>query len=153
MSSGYDSGFDDDGYPNAGACIFSTFTIVTHHRYAQPHRCDDHLDVIGSEVVRMQFYLKQGDTLPVLEAQLVASDGHPINLQGMQVRFRMGRHVDAPAEIVDGSEGRVRYRWRPGDTDMPGAHKAEFVVTTLGGDVQTVPNSGYVMVMIERAVG
>ena len=99
------------------------------------------------------FHIKQGDTLPVLEAQLFASDGVPLNLQGVQVRFRMGRYVDAPAEIVDGSEGRVRYRWRPGDTDVPGAHKAEFVVTTLGGDVQTVPNSGYLTIVIERAVG
>src|SRR5690606_39847617 len=61
---------------------------------------------------RMTFHLKTGDTLPVLEAQLFAPDGTPFNLQGMQVRFRMGRYVDAPAEIVDGSEGRVRYRWR-----------------------------------------
>src|SRR5690606_16671584 len=81
----------------------------------------------------MIFHLKTGDTLPVLEAQLFAPDGTPLNLQGMQVRFRMGSYVDAPAEIVDGSEGRVRYRWRPGDTDVPGTHKAEFVVTTLGG--------------------
>ena len=101
----------------------------------------------------MTFHLKTGDTLPVLEAQLFAPDGTPLNLQGMQVRFRMGRYVDAPAEIVDGSEGRVRYRWRPGDTDVPGTHKAEFVVTTLGGDVQTVPNSGYLTIAIERAVG
>lgn len=99
------------------------------------------------------FYIKQGDTLPFLEAQLFGPDGNPISLQGLEVGFRMGRHIDAPAEVVDAAQGRVRYRWQPGDTDIPGAHKAEFVFRTLGGDQQTVPNSGYIMVVIEKQAG
>src|SRR5690606_32208951 len=117
VSSGYDSGVDDDGSMPAGACIFGAPALASPpRRLAESHHgvgCSWR-DARGGGR-GMIFHLKQGDTLPVLEAQLFASDGVPLNLQGMQVRFRMGCHVDAPAEIVDGSEGRVRYRWRPGD--------------------------------------
>lgn len=108
------------------------------------------------------FYIKQGDTLPAIEAILTGPpdpldpehpDGRPIDLEHAQVRFQMGRYVDAPAEIVDSKKGHVRYSWMPGDTDVPGAHKAEFVVELPTGGRQTVPNSGYIMVVIEKQAG
>ena len=99
------------------------------------------------------FYLKQGDTSPPIEAQLVDADGQPMNLQGAQVRFRMGDIIDAPAEITSGTEGRVRYKWQPGDTDKPGAYKSEWHVTLVSGEKQTVPNADYLHVVIARKVG
>jgi len=103
--------------------------------------------------VSTTFYLKQGDTLPIIEAQLFGSDNAPMNLQGAQVRFRMGDIVDAPAEITNAVEGRVRYAWQPGDTDAPGTHKTEWHVTLISGESQTVPNDGYLQVVISRKVG
>ena len=99
----------------------------------------------------MTYPIKQGSLSPPLEAQLTA-DGQPINLNGVTVEFCMGAHVRGPMEIVDAAEGRVRYHWQLGDTDRPGVWNAEFVVTTITGEPQRVPNSGYVTIEVERAV-
>lgn len=64
----------------------------------------------------------------------------------------MERLVDAPAVIVDAEAGRVRYDWRPGDTDHPGFFHAEFRVEYITGAKATVPNSGYVTVHIGRSL-
>lgn len=101
----------------------------------------------------MTFVIKQGDTLPALRAQLLGPDDQPIDLSVATVEFRMGNHVSAAAVIEDPTQGRVRYDWRPGDTNVPGTHYAEFVVTFLGGATQRVPNDGYVLVQITRSVG
>lgn len=98
------------------------------------------------------FHIKQGDTLPSLEATLVGPDGEPINLQGTSVTFCMGRSVRGPCEVVDAAQGRVRYVWQPGDTDEPGTWSAEFVVTNMAGETQRVPNNGYLIINIARAV-
>lgn len=100
----------------------------------------------------MTFTIKQGDTAPALEATLIDPNGQPINLAGMSVTFCMGRHVRAPAEVVDAAEGRVRYEWQEGDTDRPGKWNAEFIVTTIAGESQRVPNAGYITVHITRAI-
>ena len=99
------------------------------------------------------FTIKQGDTLPALRAQLLGPDDQPIDLSLATVEFRMGDHVNAPAVIEDPKQGRVRFDWRSEDTNVPGTHYAEFVVTFLGGATQRVPNDGYVLVQITRSVG
>src|SRR5690606_41265061 len=62
-----------------------------------------------------------------------------LDLSLATVEFRMGDHVKAPAVIEDPRQGRLRYDWRSGDTNVPGTHYAEFVVTFLGGATQRVP--------------
>lgn len=101
----------------------------------------------------MTFYIKQGDTLPSLRAQLLGPDNQPINLSGATVEFRVSGRVAATAVVEDDEQGRVRYDWRPGDTDKPGAHNAEFIVTFMGGATQRVPNDGYLTVHILKAIG
>src|SRR5690606_41343014 len=90
----------------------------------------------------MTFVIKQGDTLPALRAQLLGPDGQPIDLSLATVEFRMGNHVNAPAVIEDPKQGRVRYDWRLGDTNVPGTHYAEFVVEVLGVATKRVPIDG-----------
>lgn len=98
------------------------------------------------------FYIKQGDTEPALEAQLMGPDGNPINLQGATVSLCMGRHIQAPTEIINAAEGRVRYAWQPGDTDLPGTWNAEFLVRFASGIEQRVPNEGHIVVRVSRSV-
>lgn len=106
------------------------------------------------------FYIKQGDTLPVLEAVLYGPpdpsdsefpDGRPINLVGVtSVEFCMEGCILGSCELVDPHNGRVRYVWKPGDTKRPGVFKGEFVVkTTLG--TRRVPNHGYLTIHISRS--
>jgi hypothetical protein len=42
----------------------------------------------------------------------------------------------------------VEYDWVSGDTATPGFYEAEFVVTYLGGDIETFPNSEFITVNI-----
>lgn len=92
-------------------------------------------------------YLKQNDTSPTLDAILSDAAGDPVNVIGATVRFRMVQvgdtalKIDAPARVVDGGAGHVRYTLQAGDTDTPGRYKAEFEVTFLDGSVETFTNT------------
>ena len=101
--------------------------------------------------------IKQGDTLPLLEAQILKADGSALVLTGASVSFRMWRlnsrpagsyFVDAAATIVDAATGRVRYSWQTGDTATVGQYAAEFVVVFPDLRQQTVPTEGYLAVSV-----
>jgi hypothetical protein len=101
------------------------------------------------------FNIKEGDTRPSLEAQLLDENNDPRNLQGASVRFHMedvdtgSVVVDASARILNTQDGRVVYEWQSGDTDEPGRYEAEFEVTYGGGEVETFPNNGYIGVYVD----
>lgn len=100
--------------------------------------------------------LKTGDTSPAVTATLTSPDGTAINVSAADVRFQMepaldpdaGLTVDAPATIMDGDAGRVRYDWQAGDTVTPGRYHGEFVVDHHDGTTETVPNDGYFIIQI-----
>ncbi len=104
------------------------------------------------------FYLKQGDTLPVIEATLAGADG-AADLTGATVKFLMRGPkvsgttpdvvVDSGATIVDAEAGTVLYAWQDGDTDLAGKYDAEWEVTFAGGGRETFPNTGYTTVVIK----
>lgn len=100
------------------------------------------------------FYLKAGDTVPILEATLRDESGNPVELTGADVQLHLieprggPTFLDEPATIADESEGVVRYEWADGDTTESGRYRAEFVVTYVDGGVETFPNSGYHDVLI-----
>lgn len=100
------------------------------------------------------FTIKKGDRLPKLRATLVDGNSAVINLTGGSVQFRMRARaggalkVNAAATVVDAVNGVVEYAWQAIDVDTAGTFDAEFAVT-LSGLVQTVPSSGYVLVIIE----
>lgn len=100
------------------------------------------------------FYIKKGDTAPVIVATLKDSAGAPINLTGASVRFRMRLllgtvlKVDAAVTIVDALAGTVSYQWALADTDTAGTYLVEWQITYAGGAVQTVPNASFNQVRV-----
>lgn len=102
--------------------------------------------------------LKKGDRLPKLRARLTDSAGTALNLSGGSVVFRMRPRAggalkvdDEVATVVDATAGTVEYAWGASDTDTAGMFDAEFAVT-LSGLVETVPSSGYVLVVISDSL-
>jgi hypothetical protein len=99
------------------------------------------------------FNIKQNDTAPSIEAELVISEGFT-NLDNSNVCFSMRSQsgmllVDrAEAVIVNTAAMRVRYDWKPGDTTKAGTHRAEFQVTYSNGATETFPNSEDILVKI-----
>lgn len=99
------------------------------------------------------FTIKQNDTLPNLEAQLVDFEGSPINLDLCGVHFHMSDFrgevkINKPATIVDVENGKVKVEWQKGETDTTGTYKCEFEVNMPDGKIITVPNDGYFLISI-----
>lgn len=106
----------------------------------------------------MVFKIKQGDTAPAIEAQLLDPDNEPAPLElAQEIEFHF---IDSEGDqlieddlsgnvaIVDESEAIVQYRWQEGDTDYPGQKQSEFIVTFENGDVQSYPNGDYLYVQV-----
>jgi hypothetical protein len=99
-----------------------------------------------------RIYMKKGDRLPVIDAQLCDRNG-PVNLTGATVNFIMKSpagvvKVNAICAIVDAVNGRVQYSWGLTDTDTANAYRSEFQVTFPGGLLETFPNDDYVPAII-----
>lgn len=105
----------------------------------------------------MTYEIRQGDTHTALQATLKDASGNPVDLTGASVRFLMGRSgqvtVDAGALIKDATGGVVWYVWQAGDTSTPGAYTGEFKVTFPDGSVETYPNSGELLIIINPDIG
>jgi hypothetical protein len=92
-------------------------------------------------------YLKQNDTSPALDAILTDANGAVVNVTGSSVRFHMLKigasalKINAPASVIDGEAGHVRYNLQVGDTDTPGTYKAEYQVTFPDGSIETFKNT------------
>jgi len=105
------------------------------------------------------FYIKQNDSRPYLDAQLFNADNTVIDLTGCTVRFIMAPtsggsvKVNGLCAITDAMNGKVRYYWQTGDTDAFGDYKAEFEVTFPDGSRQTIPNDGYIIVSVTKDLG
>lgn len=102
------------------------------------------------------FLIKQFDLLPVVSAQLVEeADGDPIDLgSASQVAFHwratganqgLGTGI---ATTTNASQGQVEYHWTASQTATEGYFQAEFVATYASGKCQTVPNRGYIPVVV-----
>jgi len=94
------------------------------------------------------FVIKQGDTLPMLEAQLFDPDGNPLNLDLCGVHFYMKNRyssetINKQASIKDIENGIVQVIWEDGDTSKAGIYQCEFEVNMPDGNIITVPNDGY----------
>jgi 5-hydroxyisourate hydrolase-like protein (transthyretin family) len=105
----------------------------------------------------MSFILKQGDTSPSLSASLTNAVGSPLDLRGATVRLFA---ADAAGQlalnklmtITDAIGGVCRYDWVDGDTDVAGTYRVEFKITYTDEAVETVPNSGFVTLIINKGI-
>ena len=101
----------------------------------------------------MSFYLKQNDTSPNIQAQLLDGDGFPIDVSLATVRFHMRDAtgtviIDEPAVILSATDGTVEYGWDAADTATAGPFQAEFEVTYESGKIETFPNASYIEIVI-----
>ncbi len=106
----------------------------------------------------MTFTVKQNDTVPALEAQLLDSEGNPINLDMCGVRFHMrdgyGRkEIIRPAIITSAAQGLIKVNWQAGETDTVGVYRCEFQITFTDNTILTVPNDGYFLINIVQELG
>lgn len=99
------------------------------------------------------FTIKQGDTGVALSAtcydverdQVVVGTTVPTVLNGSTVTFSMMKGqsliIDhAPAVLVDGPTGQVKYNWGANDTATAGKYKGWFRVTFADGTKVSFPN-------------
>lgn len=89
------------------------------------------------------FTIKQNDTLPLLEAQLLDTNGNPLNLDLCSVKFHMATNrgilkIKRDATIVDIENGKVKYEWQEEDTSTVGTFKCEFEINMPDGKTITV---------------
>ena len=105
------------------------------------------------------FYITEGDTLPVLNATLLNDSGTAVNLtNASSVRFHMRKigsnkpTVVASATFVDKPNGKVRYTWVTGNTAKAGLYDAEFQVTYVGGTIETYPNHDFIKIEIKEHI-
>lgn len=103
------------------------------------------------------FYIKEGDSAPLITATLKNPDGSNFSLNdvsGVDIIVAGARGgdniINDRVDIVDKDEGVVRYRFDSTDTSTYGRYRVEFQVEYDGGVVETFPNDGYHTIMIQR---
>ena len=104
--------------------------------------------------------IKKNDTWPPLEAVLMDQNG-PINLTtATSVKFLMrGTKRKNPfstsgtCTVVDAPKGEVVFFWSPTNTSVADTYQGEFEISWADGSVGTVPNSGYLYVLVFDDLG
>jgi len=104
-----------------------------------------------------KFITKQNDTTPPIEVVLTDANGFPVNLTGATVVFNMrvqpggAVKVSGSAATIVGTatNGRVRYNLTASDRDTADVYEGEFQVTFAGGEIQTFPANGYIIIDIQ----
>jgi 5-hydroxyisourate hydrolase-like protein (transthyretin family) len=107
----------------------------------------------------MAFSIKNGDTSPAYVVDLqddVDSTPAAIDLTDADtVTFKMrltgttgAPVIDELMDITTPASGRVTYEWAVGDTAETGTYDVEFEIGWSDGTVETVPNSGYMTVIV-----
>lgn len=104
----------------------------------------------------MRFHLKSGDTSPSLRARVLDEAGAPLGLAGASASFSMRDargmlQIDHAAAVIEDDQ-TLRYDWAEGDTAATGTAMAEFEITWPGGRIETVPNHGYIEIVIGKAL-
>jgi len=110
------------------------------------------------------FVMKVGDTSPDIEIQCQDSAGDPVDISGADVKFHLvpqdgtTLEIDSVATITSGSDGKVKYEWATGDTDLTAqTYDAEFQVTFSPGTgseaIETFPNTGNISIQFIEELG
>ena len=108
----------------------------------------------------MDFYIKQNDTGPQLQAQLVDATGTPVPLTDdcevvfiMKVQGKLTNKVRSPAVILDTENSIVGYNWQAADTTEAKRYAGEFQVTFPSGMIITFPNNTYIQIEVYPELG
>ena len=107
----------------------------------------------------VNFYIKQDDLLPEIQATLKDADDTVIDLSGATVKFIMTdkltneKKIDANAVVVNDTGGVVKYVWTGTDTDTAGNYKGEFELKFADGRLMTVPNKVYINIKVVADLG
>lgn len=110
------------------------------------------------------FFVKQYDTTPPIQATLEDGAGNRVDIDGADVLFimwfirdpdtgdRPGSTLFVKEASNDqagvGTMGDVHYDWEEGDTDIAGGYLAEWEVTFDDGSVETFPNNEHLRIAI-----
>jgi hypothetical protein len=101
------------------------------------------------------FYLSEGNRLPVIVEDLYGPDGALLDLTGATVTFiyTLKRQVEPDrggAAVIVSVNGRVSYAWQVGDSDKPGPYDYQWHVVYADGRAIDVPNAnGYRLLLIQ----
>lgn len=105
------------------------------------------------------FHIKQHDLRPPLTRILRDEDGDPINLTGAEaVRFLMAASgspqalIATTCSVLSATGGEVEYGWGQGQTATVGYYQGEFEIRWAASTPQTVPNVGFVDIVIGRGI-
>ena len=98
------------------------------------------------------FYIKQNDTSPILVQTLTNAAGTAVDVTGgtvnIHVNDRRGVNVvDAAATINVAASGIVQYQFA---ALSAGVYEFEFEVTFADSSVQTFPNVGFDLLIVDR---
>ncbi|QCW03575.1 BppU family phage baseplate upper protein [Natrinema pallidum] len=105
--------------------------------------------------------IKAGDDRPSLEWQATRGrlNPEPVDLtDASSVRIYLQNQetgdllVNAEAEIVDATNGELRYEFAEGDTVQTGENHAEFVVNYTDGDGETFPSNDFLVVWVDETL-
>lgn len=109
------------------------------------------------------FWMKQGDTGPVLRRQMLDAQGDAVDLtSATDVEFHM-RYEGSTVVLVNDAAtpdpdqvtntGYIEYAWAPADTaDVVGTVEAEFTATLADGTIVTFPNRGHLVGVFEGQI-
>ena len=100
------------------------------------------------------FYIRQGDTVPIIVATLQDANGVVDLTNATSVAFHMANPGTArvktlgTCDIIDLREGKVSYAWTATDTDTAGLWSGEFKVTWGDGTIERFPNDHNIVIQI-----
>lgn len=111
--------------------------------------------------MRTDFYIKEGDRAPFLEAIAIDEDGEIVDLTAaVGVTFSMNNPGDdapkiessAASIVAPATQGLMRYQWGASDTEDPGNYDGEFEVEWSDGTKTTFPNFRFLRIKITRSI-
>lgn len=100
--------------------------------------------------------MKRGDTAPPLHATLT-NDGVGVDLAPATavkvIGKRNGALLFSRAATTKTDQGVVTMAWQAGDTASPGLISIEIEIEWPDGTIQSLPSSGYLLVMVDPDLG
>jgi len=100
----------------------------------------------------MDFYIKQGDTLPIFAVQLLDDNGKPIDLSGSTVQLWVEGMEPNPKNMIVYDNAVVTYQFSSEETKNFGTYLAEIRIIYNNGDIITLPTIGSIKIHVYYTV-